>query len=106
MYLIRTRTKKRMLTSILQEVTHTLNILPTSGTKLTPFHIMHGSEPIPIPRPHTEEPPTQTTPENWRDEASHVFEDLVYSAHARLQKYHDAMKESYDRSRRPTSVLT
>ena len=64
---------------------------------------MHGAEPIPIPRPHTEEPPTKMTPESWYDEASHVVEDLIYSAHASLRKYHDAMKESYDRCRRPTS---
>ena len=47
---------------------------------------------------------TQMNPESWCDEASHVVKDLVDSAHASLQKYHDAMKESYDRSRRPTSV--
>ena len=78
--------------------------LPSWGTKLTPFHDMHGAEPIPIPRPHTEEPPTQMTPEKLV-QRSHVVEDLVESAHASLRKYHDAMKESYYRSRRPTSVI-
>ena len=43
---------------------------------------MHGAESIPIPRPHTEEPPTQMTPESWYDEASHVVEDL-YTQHMR-----------------------
>ena len=79
------RTKKRMLTSILQEVTHTLNALPTSGIKLTPFHIMHCAESIPIPRSHTEEPPTKMTPENWYIEASHVVKDLE-TQHMRTYK--------------------
>ena len=70
----------------------------------SPFHIMHCAVTIPISQPHTEGPPTQTTPESRYDEASHVLEDLVDSAHASLPKYHDAMKESYYRSRRPTSV--
>ena len=74
MYLVRTRTKKERSPEFSKR--SLIRSMPSQPrARNSPFHIMHGSVPIPIPRPHTEEPPTKMTPENWYD----VVKDLVES---------------------------
>ena len=89
---------------VLQEVAYTINTLPNSGTKLTPFHIMHGTEPTPNPRLDTSEGQPRMTPDSWYEEASHGVERSVVSARTSLQNYQDAMKRTFDKGRKETTV--
>ena len=89
---------------VLQEVAYTINTLPNSGTKLTPFHIMHGAEPTPNPRLHTSEGQPRITSDSWYEEALHEVERSVESARTSLQSYQDTMKRTFDKDRKETTV--
>ena len=66
---------------VLQVVAYTINTLPNSGTDLTPFNFMHGTEPIPSPRRNIRERQPPITPDSWYEEASHGVERSIESAH-------------------------
>ena len=98
------RLEKDCWPSVLQEVAYALNTLPSAGTRITPFHIMHGVEPVSNPRPCVEENPSAMTPKECYDQASHNVEQAVESAHSSLEAYRDNMKRMYDRGRGATDV--
>ena len=73
--------------------------------ELPPFHIMHGVEPVPNPRPCIEEEvQPDRTPVEWYDDASRDVELAIESAHTSLEGYRDRMKQTYDRRRGATNV--
>ena len=77
---------------MLQEVAYTLNTLPAAGTQLSPYHIMHGVEPISNPSHRREGVLPQMTPKCWYDEASQAVEVATGLARENLQSYRNSMK--------------
>ena len=83
-----------MLASVLQEVAYSLNILPNAGTRITPFHIMHGVDPFPNPKPCIEEEvQSDRTHVEWYEDASRDVELAIESAHTSLPT--DEPRESF-----------
>ena len=72
---------------MLQEVAYTINSLQNWGTNLTPFHIMHGTEPTPNSRRNTNERQPRMAPGSWYEEASHVVSSQSNPARTNLQIY-------------------
>ena len=71
-------------------------------THAFPYHAWYRTHPK--PRRDTSEGQPRMIPDSWYEEVSHGVERSVESARTSLQNYQDAMKRTFDKGRKETTV--